>query len=48
MITNNDLDARWAAWIARGRLQDQQVRHRFIVLGGALALAIVVLSVFFR
>jgi hypothetical protein len=34
-----DFDTRWAAWIARGRVHDQRVRHNFLVWGGVLAMA---------
>ncbi len=32
-----DFDARWAAWIARGRVHEQLVRRRFVVWGGVVA-----------
>ena len=45
LVVDGDLEARWAAWVARGRVHDRRVRRRFVVsaavvaLGGAIALA---------
>ena len=33
-----DSEARWAAWVARGRVHEQRVRRRFVVWTGVLAL----------
>jgi hypothetical protein len=32
-------DARWAAWLERGRLHDRRVRERLVVSGAVLAMA---------
>jgi hypothetical protein len=32
-----DFDARWAAWIARGRVHERLVRRRFVVSASVLA-----------
>lgn len=43
VAVDGDLDARWAAWVARGRVHEQRVRRRFVVaatviaIGGAIA-----------
>jgi hypothetical protein len=34
-------DARWAAWLERGRLHDRRVRERLVVSGAVLAMAAV-------
>jgi len=34
-------DARWAAWLERGRRHDRRVRERFVVSGAVLAMAVV-------
>ena len=41
---DSDFDARWAAWIARGRVHEQRVRRRFVwaavlAMGAAIAYA---------
>jgi hypothetical protein len=37
-------DARWAAWLERGRLHDRRVRERLVVSGAVLAMAAVGLT----
>jgi hypothetical protein len=32
-------DARWAAWLERGRLHDRRVRERLVVSGAVFAMA---------
>jgi hypothetical protein len=34
---DTDFDARWAAWIARGRVHEQRVRRRFVVWASVVA-----------
>jgi hypothetical protein len=34
-----EFDARWAAWIARGRVRERLVRRRFVLWAGVLATA---------
>ena len=43
-----DLDARWAAWVARGRVHDQRVRRRFMVWASVLAIAAAIVYTFLR
>ena len=35
---NADFDARWAAWVARGRAHEQRVRRRFLIWAPAVAI----------
>ena len=43
VAVDGDFDARWATWVARGRVHEQRVRRRFVVsaiviaIGGAIA-----------
>ncbi len=40
VVSEPDFDARWAAWVARGRVHERRARRRFIVsVGAASALA---------
>jgi hypothetical protein len=34
-------DARWAAWVERGRLHDRRVREKLVASGAVLAMAAV-------
>lgn len=43
-----DLDIRWAAWMRRGRAQEQRVRRRFTVWAGVLTLAAAIVYAFLR
>jgi len=46
---DSDLDARWAAWLARGAANDRAVRRRFLTLGPAVFIAAgVVYLIFMR
>ena len=47
-IDATDFDARWAAWLARGRVHDQRVRRRFLIWGPAIAIAAAIAFVLFR
>jgi hypothetical protein len=40
-------DARWAAWVARGRVHERLVRRKFVVWAGVLATAAAVAYAFF-
>ena len=33
-----DAEARWAAWVARGRVHEQRVQRKFVIWAGVLAL----------
>ena len=39
-------EARWAAWVDRGRVHERVVRHRFVVWAGVLATAAAVAYAF--
>jgi hypothetical protein len=41
-----DFDARWAAWVARGRAHEQLVRNKLVVLAGVLAMAAAIAYIF--
>jgi hypothetical protein len=43
-----DFDARWAAWVARGRAHEQRVRRRFVVWAGVLTMAAAIVAAFLR
>jgi hypothetical protein len=34
---NAEFDARWAAWVARGRVHERLVRRKFVLWAGVLA-----------
>ncbi|HKT79837.1 MAG TPA: hypothetical protein VJP86_06425 [Vicinamibacterales bacterium] len=38
-IDTASFDARWAAWLERGRVHDQRVRSRLMIWGPAIAIA---------
>jgi hypothetical protein len=40
-----DFDARWAAWVARGRAHEAIARRKFSILAGVLAIAAAILYV---
>lgn len=42
-----DLDARWIAWVARGRVHDQHVRRKFIVWVSVFAMGAAIVYAFF-
>jgi len=42
IASDPDFDARWAAWIARGRVHEQHARRRFIVWGGVFATGVAI------
>ena len=51
MITNEEIagfDARWDAWVARGRVHEQLVRRKFVVWAGVLGTAAAVAYAFLR
>ena len=35
---DEDLEKRWATWVARGRVHERRVRRRFVVGAGAIAI----------
>ncbi len=35
---NDGFDARWAAWIERGRVHEQRVRRRFLICAPVVAI----------
>jgi hypothetical protein len=43
-----DFDARWAAWVARGRVHEQRVRRRFVTWVSVLAMAAAIVYAFLR
>ena len=43
-----DFEARWAAWVARGRVHEQLVRRKFVVWASVLATAVAVAYTFLR
>ena len=44
---NADVDARWAAWLQRGREHDERVRRRLLIWGPVIAVAVAIaLAVF--
>lgn len=45
---DTDFDARWDAWIARGRVHEQRVRRRSVVWGGVLATAAAIVYALLR
>ena len=45
---DSDFDARWAAWVARGRVHEQRVRRKFVLCASALAMGAAVLYAFLR
>jgi hypothetical protein len=45
---NAEFDARWAAWVACGRVHERLVRRKFVVWAGVLATAAAVAYAFFN
>jgi hypothetical protein len=43
-----DFDARWAAWLARGRAHEQRGRRRLVIWAGALTIGAAVAYAFLR
>jgi len=43
-----DFDARWATWVARGRVHEQRMRRRFVIWAAAVAMGITVVYAFLR
>ena len=41
-----DFDVRWAAWVARGRVHERQVRRKLIIWAVALAMGAAILYQF--
>jgi hypothetical protein len=41
-------DARWAAWLARGRAHAQRARRRFVVRAGVLTIGAALVYAFLR
>lgn len=41
-----DFDARWAAWVERGRAHELRVRRRFVVWAGVLTIAAAIVGAF--
>jgi len=41
-----DLDARWIAWVARGRAHDRHVRRKFIVWASVFAIGAAIVYAF--
>jgi hypothetical protein len=41
-------DARWAAWVARGRVHEQRVRRRFLIWVSVLAMGAAIVYAFLR
>ena len=48
LAVDADFDARWAAWVARGRVHDQHVRRKFIVWASVFAMGAAIVYAFFR
>jgi hypothetical protein len=45
---DDGFDARWTAWIARGRVHERLVRRRLVVLAGAVAMGAAIVYAFVR
>jgi hypothetical protein len=43
-----DFDARWAAWVKRGRAHEQCVRRRFVIWAGVLTMGATIVYAFLR
>jgi hypothetical protein len=43
-----DFDARWATWVARGRVHEQRMRRRFVIWAAAVAMGITIVYAFLR
>ena len=43
-----DFDARWTAWIARGRVHEQRVRRRVVAWAGVFATGAAIVYAFLR
>lgn len=43
-----DFDARWAAWVERGRAHEQHVRDWFVIWAGSLMIGATIVHAFFR
>ena len=41
-------EARWAAWVARGREHERRARHKFVVWGGSFAVLAAIVYAFLR
>jgi hypothetical protein len=41
-----DFDARWATWVARGRVHERRVRRRFVIWAGVFATGVAVAYAF--
>jgi hypothetical protein len=39
VVRDTELDIRWAAWVARGRVHEQRVRRRFLIWAPVIAVA---------
>jgi hypothetical protein len=37
VAVGEDFETRWAAWVARGRVHERRVRHRFVVSAAVIA-----------
>jgi hypothetical protein len=47
-VTDTDFDTRWAAWMARGRVHDQRVQRRVLILCSAIAIGTAIALALFR
>jgi hypothetical protein len=45
---DTDFDARWTAWVARGRVHEQRVRRRFVIWAGVFATGAAIVYAFLR
>jgi hypothetical protein len=45
---NADFDARWAAWVARGRAHEQRARRRFLIGLPVVAIGAAIVFALFR
>jgi len=43
-----EFEARWTAWVARGRVHERLVRRQFVVRGAVLATAVAIAYAFLR
>jgi hypothetical protein len=48
VVVDGGFDARWNAWVARGRVHEQRVRRKLVVLAGVLAMGAGILYALLR
>jgi hypothetical protein len=48
VVPDPDFDARWIAWIARGRAQEQRARRRFLIWAPVVAIGAAIVVALLR